>query len=66
MQPFLTQEARRRLIANGTFNADGTVNMETAERLGWAKAWRERGAAARARSSPLFSPLPDPGMAAEK
>jgi hypothetical protein len=35
-------EIQRRLIANGTYNADGTVNMETAERVGWAKAWRER------------------------
>jgi len=36
------EEIQKRLIANGTYNADGTVNMETAERLGWAKAWRER------------------------
>ncbi|HMF07962.1 MAG TPA: hypothetical protein VKJ00_02425 [Thermoanaerobaculia bacterium] len=39
---YLTEEARRRLIANGTYNADGTVNMETAERLGWTKVWSER------------------------
>ncbi len=64
MRPYLTEEARRRLIANGTFNADGTVNMETAERLGWAEAWRERGE--RARSSPLPSPPADPGIKAEK
>jgi len=42
MPAYLTEEAKRRLIANGTYNADGSVNMETAERLGWAKAWRER------------------------
>jgi hypothetical protein len=48
LQPYLTEEARRRLIANGTFNADGTVNMETAERLGWAKTWADREAASRA------------------
>jgi len=66
LQPYLTAEARRRLIANGTFNADGTVNMETAERLGWAKAWRESGAATRARTSPLPSAPPDPGTPAEK
>src|SRR5206468_1084325 len=42
MPAYLTEEARRRLIANGTYNADGTVNMETAERLGWAKVWRDR------------------------
>ena len=33
---------KQRLIANGTYNPDGTVNMATAERLGWAKTWRER------------------------
>jgi len=35
-------EIRQRLVANGTYNADSTVNMETAERLGWAKASRDR------------------------
>jgi hypothetical protein len=35
-------EQRRRLIATGIYNEDGTVNLETAERLGWAKAWRDR------------------------
>ena len=33
---------KRRLVENGTYNADGTVNMETAERLGWTKIWAER------------------------
>src|SRR5206468_8976782 len=42
MPAYLTEEARRRLVANGTYNADGTVNMQTAERLGWAKVWRDR------------------------
>ena len=42
MPAYLTEEARRRLIANGTYNPDGAVNMETAERLGWAKVWRDR------------------------
>jgi hypothetical protein len=32
---------RQRLIDNGTYNADGTVNMATAERVGWAAAWRD-------------------------
>jgi hypothetical protein len=64
MQPFLTQEARRRLIANGTYNADGTVNMDTAERLGWAKAWRENGV--KTRAAPLARPLTDSGTAEEK
>jgi hypothetical protein len=39
---YLTEEAKRRLIANGTYNPDGTVNLETAERLGWTRAWKER------------------------
>ncbi len=44
---YLTEEARRRLVENGTYNPDGTVNMTTAERVGWAKAWRERDEKAR-------------------
>jgi hypothetical protein len=44
----LSEEAKARLIANGTYNADGTVNMSTAERVGWARAWREEAAAAAA------------------
>lgn len=38
----LPEESRRRLIANGTYNPDGTVNMETARRLGWDRIWAER------------------------
>lgn len=37
----LPAETKRRLIANGTYNADGTVNMETAKRLGWDRIWAE-------------------------
>ena len=37
-----SEEQKRRLIANGTYNADGTVNMETARRLGWDKVWAAR------------------------
>src|SRR5262249_21675769 len=33
---------KRRLVENGTYNADGTVNLETAERVGWTKMWAER------------------------
>lgn len=33
-------EIQRRLIANGTFNADGSVNMSMAESRGWAAEWR--------------------------
>ena len=36
-----TAWTRQRLVENGTYNPDGTVNMETAERLGWTKAWLE-------------------------
>lgn len=35
-------ELSQRLIANGTFNPDGTVNRETARRLGWDRIWAER------------------------
>lgn len=31
----LPPESQRRMIANGTLNADGSVNMATAHRLGW-------------------------------
>jgi hypothetical protein len=34
---------RQRMIQNGTLNPDGTVNMETARRLGWDKMWEKRG-----------------------
>jgi hypothetical protein len=36
------EEVRRRLISNVTYNADGSINMETAERLGWTKIWAEQ------------------------
>jgi hypothetical protein len=39
---YLSPDEKRRLIANGTYRADGKVNMETARRLGWDKAWEER------------------------
>jgi hypothetical protein len=35
-------EQKRRLIANKSFNADGTVNMETASRLHWDAVWERR------------------------
>jgi hypothetical protein len=55
---------KARLIANGTYNPDGTINMTTAERVGWAQKWREQEeqdravAAARAaeRAAELFEP----------
>jgi hypothetical protein len=42
MPLYLTEEAKRRLIANGTYNPDGTVNMQTAERAGWTRIWKEK------------------------
>jgi hypothetical protein len=35
----LSAETKRRLIANGTYNLDGTVNMDTADRMGWTRVW---------------------------
>lgn len=40
MPSSLSPEAKRKLIANGTYNADGTVNLETAKRLGWTEKWK--------------------------
>jgi hypothetical protein len=37
---YLTEAEKRSLIANGTYNADGTVNLETAHALGWDRAWQ--------------------------
>jgi hypothetical protein len=39
---WLSEGQKRLLIQNGTYNADGTVNMDTARRLGWDKIWEER------------------------
>jgi hypothetical protein len=38
----LSAEQKRRLIRNGTYREDGTVNLETARRLGWDRVWAER------------------------
>jgi hypothetical protein len=38
----MPESYRRLLMQNGTLNPDGTVNMETARRLGWDKAWEKR------------------------
>jgi hypothetical protein len=66
MPEWLTEEAKRRLIANGTYNLDGTVNLGTAERAGWTTVWTERerqareatqsAAAERAKQMPQLSP----------
>jgi hypothetical protein len=43
MPGFLSETQKRLLIQNGTYRPDGTVNMETARRLGWDRVWeRER------------------------
>jgi hypothetical protein len=42
---------RARLIANGTYRPDGTVNMETAQRLGWDRIWEK---------APRPAPAPSP------
>ena len=38
----LPETFRQLMIQNGTLNADGTANMETARRLGWDKEWEKR------------------------
>jgi hypothetical protein len=42
MPAHLTAGQKAMLISNGTYNADGTVNVETARRLGWDRMWQER------------------------
>jgi hypothetical protein len=39
---YLNDDQKQRLIDNGTYNSDGTVNIGTAVRLGWDKAWKEK------------------------
>ncbi len=57
---YLSPLERQRMIDNGTYNADGTVNMQTAERVGWAQKWRD---AERARPEAATRPrtAPAPG-----
>ncbi len=47
MPAYLTNGQKALLISNGTYREDGTVNMETAERLGWTKMWAKREARAK-------------------
>jgi hypothetical protein len=42
---WLNAVQRQHMIDNGTYNADGTVNMKTAVRLGWDKMWAAKAAA---------------------
>jgi hypothetical protein len=46
MPAYLTEGQKKLLIQNGTYKPDGTVNMDTAHRLGWDRIWAERGRAA--------------------
>jgi hypothetical protein len=39
MPAYLNAVQKQHLIDNGTYNADGTVNMKTAQRLGWDRMW---------------------------
>ncbi len=41
---FYAPEIQRRLVATGIYNADGTVNLETAKRMGWDRNWSDAGA----------------------
>jgi hypothetical protein len=41
---WLTAAQKRLLIQNGTYREDGTVNRETAQRLGWDRIWQEHSA----------------------
>lgn len=36
-------ESQRRLVATGIYNADGTVNLDTAHRMGWDQLWAAHG-----------------------
>ncbi len=42
MPLYLTEGQKRMLISNGTYLPDGTVNLETARRLGWDRVWEQR------------------------
>jgi hypothetical protein len=41
MPAYLPEALRLRLISNGTYRPDGTVNMDTARRLGWDRTWEQ-------------------------
>jgi hypothetical protein len=42
MPAYLTDGQKELLVQNGTYRDDGTVNIETAQRLGWDRIWAER------------------------
>jgi hypothetical protein len=39
---WLSEGQKRLLVQNGTYRSDGTINMETAHRLGWDRIWAEK------------------------
>ena len=39
---WLSPDEKARVVSNGLYNADGTVNLRTAERLGWTREWEAR------------------------
>ncbi len=47
MEPY-PAHIQKRLVDLGIYKADGSVNLETAERMGWAQTWREEAAAEQA------------------
>lgn len=51
MPEYLSEGQKRLLIQNGTYKPDGTVNMETAHRLGWERVWE--------RDRPTPTPQPE-------
>ena len=56
---WLSAEQRARLVANGTYNSDGSVNMATADRAGWTKIWADQKAARAAQDPSMPSTLPN-------
>ena len=52
MPRYLTEGQKEFLVRNGTYNADGSVNLETARRLGWDRVWADR-------ERPEPAPVPD-------
>lgn len=42
MPEWLSPAQKRLLIQNGTYREDGSVNAETAHKLGWDRVWAER------------------------
>jgi hypothetical protein len=42
MPAALSEVQKQLLIQNGTYREDGSVNMETARKLGWDRIWAER------------------------